>query len=97
MLTEICVDAVLAVKSSDEKTPLDLHMVELMDMQHRAEQVRATRLEALFRRRRFALRALENFLILHCVTSTLLGTQTAACNAKGLGLNSTRALSVTDF
>ena len=39
MLTEICVDAVLAVKSADEKVPLDLHMVELMDMQHRSEQV----------------------------------------------------------
>jgi T-complex protein 1 subunit zeta len=39
MLTEICVDAVLTLKSKDEKAPLDLHMIELMDMQHRAEQV----------------------------------------------------------
>lgn len=39
MLTEICVDAVLAITPADEKTPLDLHMVELMDMQHRSEQV----------------------------------------------------------
>lgn len=39
MLTEICVDAVLTIKSADEKIPLDLHMVELMEMQHRAEQV----------------------------------------------------------
>jgi len=34
MLTEICVDAVLAIQK-DEKNPLDLHMVELMEMQHR--------------------------------------------------------------
>jgi hypothetical protein len=40
MLTEICVDAVLAIKPSDEKTPLDLHMIELMEMQHRSEQVK---------------------------------------------------------
>jgi hypothetical protein len=39
MLTEICVDAVLAIKSADEKSALDLHMVEIMEMQHRSEQV----------------------------------------------------------
>jgi hypothetical protein len=39
MLTEICVDAVLAIKPADEKTALDLHMVEIMEMQHRSEQV----------------------------------------------------------
>lgn len=32
-LTEICVDAVLAIKQQDKE--IDLHMVELMDMQHR--------------------------------------------------------------
>lgn len=37
MLTEICVDAVLAIQK-DDKTPLDLHMVELMEMVHRSEQ-----------------------------------------------------------
>jgi hypothetical protein len=40
MLTEICVDAVLAIKPTEEKMALDLHMVELMEMQHRSEQVR---------------------------------------------------------
>lgn len=30
-LTEVCVDAVLAIK--EEGKPLDLHMVEIMDMQ----------------------------------------------------------------
>ena len=39
MLTEICVDAVLAIKSADEKSQLDLHMVELVEMQHRSESV----------------------------------------------------------
>jgi T-complex protein 1 subunit zeta len=39
MLTEICVDAVLAIKPADEKQALDLHMVEIMEMQHRSEQV----------------------------------------------------------
>lgn len=32
-LTEICVDAVLAIKQQDQE--IDLHMVELMEMQHR--------------------------------------------------------------
>ncbi|KYN31871.1 T-complex protein 1 subunit zeta [Trachymyrmex septentrionalis] len=32
-LTEICVDAVLAIKQQDKE--IDLHMVELMEMQHR--------------------------------------------------------------
>lgn len=32
-LTEICVDAVLNIKQDDE--PIDLHMVEIMEMQHR--------------------------------------------------------------
>jgi len=32
-LTEICVDAVLAIKQQDKE--IDLHMIELMDMQHR--------------------------------------------------------------
>ncbi|XP_012281950.1 T-complex protein 1 subunit zeta [Orussus abietinus] len=32
-LTDICVDAVLAIKQGDK--PVDLHMVELMEMQHR--------------------------------------------------------------
>lgn len=30
-LTEVCVDAVLAIK--EDQKPLDLHMVEIMDMQ----------------------------------------------------------------
>lgn len=34
-LTTICVDALLAIQQ--EGTPIDLHMVELMEMQHRAE------------------------------------------------------------
>ena len=38
MLTEICVDAVLAIRPTDDKSALDLHMIELMDMQHRSEQ-----------------------------------------------------------
>jgi len=32
-LTEICVDAILAIKQEDKE--IDLHMVELMEMQHR--------------------------------------------------------------
>jgi len=36
MLTNIVVDAVLAIKPA-EKTPIDLHMVEIMEMQHRSE------------------------------------------------------------
>lgn len=35
-LTEICVDAVLAIKK--DNTPLDLFMVEIMTMQHRSEE-----------------------------------------------------------
>lgn len=34
-LTEVCVDAVLAIK--EDGKPLDLHMVEIMDMQHKTE------------------------------------------------------------
>ncbi|UYV71466.1 CCT6A [Cordylochernes scorpioides] len=34
-LTEVCVDAVLQIKSSDQ--PIDLHMVEIMEMQHKTE------------------------------------------------------------
>lgn len=35
LLTEVCVDAVLAIKQGDK--PVDLHMVELMEMQHKTE------------------------------------------------------------
>lgn len=35
-LTEICVDAALAIKKDD--APLDLFMVEIMQMQHRSEE-----------------------------------------------------------
>lgn len=35
VLTDICVDAVLAIKQGDK--PVDLHMVELMEMQHKTE------------------------------------------------------------
>jgi T-complex protein 1 subunit zeta len=35
LLAEICTDAVLAIY--DEKEPLDLHMIEMMEMQHRSE------------------------------------------------------------
>ncbi|RWS24590.1 T-complex protein 1 subunit zeta-like isoform X1 [Leptotrombidium deliense] len=35
-LTEICVDSVLAVKRDDK--PIDLFMVEIMEMQHRSEE-----------------------------------------------------------
>lgn len=35
VLTDICVDAVLAIKRNDK--PVDLHMVELMEMQHKTE------------------------------------------------------------
>ena len=34
-LTDIVVDAVLAIKT--EGAPIDLHMVEMMEMQHRSE------------------------------------------------------------
>lgn len=33
VLTDVCVDAILAIKQSDK--PVDLHMVELMEMQHK--------------------------------------------------------------
>jgi len=35
LLTEACVDAVLAIKEEDK--PIDLHMVEIMEMQHKTE------------------------------------------------------------
>lgn len=35
VLTDVCVDAVLAIKQGDK--PVDLHMVELMEMQHKTE------------------------------------------------------------
>lgn len=35
VLAEACVDAILSIKSKDE--PVDLHMVELMEMQHKTE------------------------------------------------------------
>ncbi|CAH1118278.1 unnamed protein product [Phaedon cochleariae] len=35
VLTDVCVDAVLAIKQADK--PVDLHMVELMEMQHKTE------------------------------------------------------------
>lgn len=35
VLTDICVDAVLTIKQTDK--PVDLHMVELMEMQHKTE------------------------------------------------------------
>lgn len=33
VLTDACVDAVLAIRSGDK--PVDLHMVEIMEMQHK--------------------------------------------------------------
>ncbi|XP_067121631.1 T-complex protein 1 subunit zeta-like [Centruroides vittatus] len=35
-LTEVCVDAVLAIQQPN--TPIDLHMVEIMEMQHKTDQ-----------------------------------------------------------
>lgn len=35
VLSEVCVDAVLAVKQPNQ--PVDLHMIEMMDMQHKTE------------------------------------------------------------
>lgn len=35
-LTEVCVDAVLAIQQSN--TPIDLHMVEIVEMQHKTDQ-----------------------------------------------------------
>jgi T-complex protein 1 subunit zeta len=36
LLTDVCVDAVLTIKKDDDKS-VDLHMVELMEMQHKTE------------------------------------------------------------
>lgn len=36
-LSEICVDAVLAIRRPDTKL-IDLHMVEIMEMQHKTEE-----------------------------------------------------------
>ena len=38
-LTEICVESVLAIKPEDSEVnkEIDLHMVEIMEMQHRSE------------------------------------------------------------
>ena len=36
-LTEICVDAVLSIKPEEGSKDLDLHMIEIMEMQHRSE------------------------------------------------------------
>lgn len=33
VLTDACVDAVLAIRSGDK--PVDLHMIEIMEMQHK--------------------------------------------------------------
>lgn len=35
MLTDVCVNAVLSIKQGDK--PVDLHMVELMEMQHKTD------------------------------------------------------------
>ena len=35
LLTDVCVDAILTIKKDDDK-PVDLHMVELMEMQHKS-------------------------------------------------------------
>jgi T-complex protein 1 subunit zeta len=35
LLAEICTDAVLTIHDRENKVPLDLHMVEMIDMQHR--------------------------------------------------------------
>lgn len=35
LLTDVCVDAVLAIRQPDK--PVDLHMIELMEMQHKTE------------------------------------------------------------
>lgn len=35
LLTDVCVDAILTIKNEDNK-PVDLHMVELMEMQHKS-------------------------------------------------------------
>merc|ERR1711981_163533 len=36
-LTEICVDACLSIKPEEGRDEIDLHMVEIMEMQHRSE------------------------------------------------------------
>merc|ERR1711863_134002 len=36
-LTDICVDSVLAIKPEESGKDIDLHMVEIMEMQHRSE------------------------------------------------------------
>lgn len=36
-LTDICVDAVMAIKPEESGKDIDLHMVEIMEMQHRSE------------------------------------------------------------
>merc|ERR1712213_128731 len=36
-LTDICVEAVMAIKPEEANREIDLHMVEIMEMQHRAE------------------------------------------------------------
>ncbi|MCP3853072.1 MAG: hypothetical protein GY694_23010 [Gammaproteobacteria bacterium] len=38
-LTDICVDACLAIKPLEGQDEIDLHMVEIMEMQHRYESV----------------------------------------------------------
>lgn len=35
-MAEICVDAIESIKPADKK-PVDLHMIEIMEMQHRSE------------------------------------------------------------
>ena len=35
LLTDACVDAVLTIREKDQ--PIDLHMVEIMEMQHKTE------------------------------------------------------------
>ena len=36
-LTDICVDSVLAIKPDEAGKDIDLHMIEIMEMQHRSE------------------------------------------------------------
>ncbi|EDW51513.1 GM22574 [Drosophila sechellia] len=37
LLTDVCVNAVLTIASADKTKPVDLHMVELMEMQHKSD------------------------------------------------------------
>ncbi|EDW82642.1 uncharacterized protein Dwil_GK10099 [Drosophila willistoni] len=37
LLTEVCVEAVLTIASENNSKPVDLHMVELMEMQHKTD------------------------------------------------------------